>query len=71
MTFRFFLPGILAAILLIAGTGDLPLLQSLRTESTYGWWVVVLYPLTAVLAATQIVLCARWALRTLWMRRRS
>jgi hypothetical protein len=35
-------------------------LPSFRTEETYGWMVVVWYPLCILLALTQIALWVRW-----------
>lgn len=57
---RLFLPGLITTVILTAGSWDAPFLRPLRTELTYGWWVVVLYPLAALLALTQVVLWIGW-----------
>jgi len=53
----------LIGVLLIFGISELidaGYLTALRNESTYGWWILVWYPLAALLALTQVVLWIRW-----------
>ena len=47
------------SIAFVAST-DLALFRGLKTEDTYGWWVVVLMPIGAVMALTQVVLWLAW-----------
>lgn len=65
----FFLHLPLIALLLILGfftLVDAGWLSSLRTESTFGWMVLVWYPLCAVLAVAQVIIWIRWIVRR-WM----
>jgi len=53
------LPVILGAALVIAFSADLPALRPLKTETSYGLWVVVLVPAAIALLLVQVVLWVR------------
>lgn len=53
----------MSSILAVLGLIDAGRLPWLRNESTFGWMVVVWYPLVALLGLTQVVLWIRWSFK--------
>ena len=56
-------PLLTAALLAFVFSADLPLFRPLKTEATYGLWVVVLVPLAILLFIVQVFL---WVMRYRW-----
>jgi len=54
------LPLLVGLALMIVFSVDTPGLRQLKTESTYGLWVVVLVPVAIALLLVQVVLWVRW-----------
>ena len=50
------LPLIIGLLIMVGFSADLPFLRPLKTETTFGWWVVVMVPVAVFLLITQIVL---------------
>ena len=53
------LPLITSLVIIVGFSADLPLLEPLKTEATFGLWVVVLAPLAVLLLVTQVALWIR------------
>jgi len=63
------LPAIAGLLLSLAFSIDVPFLRSLKTEETFGLWVVVLVPLAILLFAAQLVLWWSWSWTRPWRTR--
>ncbi|MEZ5064306.1 MAG: hypothetical protein R3B81_06195 [bacterium] len=62
------LPGLLGLLLAISFSADIAPLRPLKTEQTFGLWLVVLVPLAIVLLATQLILWWRLPRTRPWRR---
>jgi hypothetical protein len=56
------LPLLAAAAIVVVGSADIPAFQALKTESSYGLWVVVLIPAAVLLFLAQVAVWV-WSLR--------
>lgn len=52
-------PLLLAALLVVAFSADIPVLGPLKTESTFGWWLLGVPIAVLVLAGAQVALWLR------------
>jgi hypothetical protein len=52
------LPIIVSALITVTFSLDAPFLGALKTERTFGWWLVLLVPLAIILGLSQV---AVWA----------
>ena len=48
------LPGLAALLIAVAFSAEWEVLRPLKTEHTFGWWVVVLAPAAVILAVVQV-----------------
>ena len=54
------LPLIVGLLLTLSFSLDVPFLRAVKTEQTFGLWLVVLAPLAILLFVVQLVLWWRW-----------
>ena len=54
------LPILVAAAITVGFSTDLSFLRPLKTEQTFGWWLVVLVPAAIILFVTQFVMWVCW-----------
>ena len=60
------LPLIIGFAIMIIFTWDAPFLRFLKTEQTFGYWVVVLVPAAVVLLVSQLVVWGLWSWTRPW-----
>ena len=65
------LAGLLGLLLVVSFSADIAPLRPLKTEQTFGLWLVVLVPLAIVLLVTQLILWWRLPRTRPWQRNHS
>lgn len=65
------LPLLLALAITVAFSSDLPLLALLKSEQTFGWWLVVGVPAAMLLFGAQIALWTFFPTTRPWSRQRA
>ena len=54
------LPLLVAALIVVVFSSDIELFAPLKTESTFGYWLVVGVPAAALLVVAQVILWIVW-----------
>lgn len=62
-------PGLAALAIVIGFSVDLPFLRSLKTEQTFGVWVVILVPGAVLFVIAQLILWLAYPTSRPWRRR--
>lgn len=60
------LPVIVGLLVTVSFSADVPFLRALKTESTFGVWLVVLLPVAILLLISQLLLWWAWPRTRPW-----